>query len=284
MVLVFAGFFLVLNCQNRLTEFKSKNFSSPPSVLFDFRDLFFDQADRVTTSDELVGAILDSDRSGSYAIELPRLRNASPLLYSKLLMGGTEISDLFLSDFGRELKAALRGRMILDLASGYPDISQATAAISAQFGATHYVGVDHLNIESEIFRDRVPLTGGRLDSYYFRQDILSFLSSFVRPPQGLVIHIAGLEPSNRGQKTRITRNFENLPSTYLSKLLTHLESMMALEDFLVLGPLTIGIYPFKRSFFLRSRVVTPRGQYQIWQKEPPKIWPIPEGELKLVEP
>jgi len=232
-----------------------------------------------------VGAVIDSHRASAFNIELPRAESSSsrPLEYSTLLREDDPRVMSFLTPFGLVFREAIKGRIFIDLASGYPNISQAPAAIAARFGASEYIGVDHLNIETEMYRNRVPLTGARLESFYFRRDILSFMSQFQRPSRGMVIHIAGLEPSNRSERNRITRNIENLPSTYLKHLLDRFEQIMSLEDSLVIGPLT-KIDLSKRAFIKKVSVATPRGEYQLWQKEPPKVWPKHEGELRLLDP
>lgn len=283
---VLAGLIIGLNCETELGAFKSDFFVRSSVAALDVRDRFFDQADRVTASDDLIGAILNSGLTKSFGVSLPRLGSSSlvPLEFSSVLMGQNQVPNSLLSEFGLAIAVAIGGRMFVDLAAGYPDISQAPAAIAAHFGASHYVAVDHLNIEKDMVRNRVPLTGTELQSFYFRDEILSFMSRLVRPPQGLVIHIAGLEPITRDQRLRITRDIERLPSSYLYRLMNRIEDLMTLEDFLVLGPLTIGLQLEQRTFIKRVSVPTPRGEYQIWQKAPPKIWPQVVGDLKFLEP
>ncbi len=103
-----------------------------------------------------------------------------------------DLAAKHLTDFGRKLKSWTRSHVWLDLGCGLPSQSVIPRLLAQTFEATAYIGVDLLNIERDEVRIGEFECYPTFPSYFFRSDIVTFISRFeCRRP--LTVIIAGLE-------------------------------------------------------------------------------------------
>ncbi len=234
-------------------------------LAYDARARFYDHADQVTPSDNLPGVLIRNLPRLHYR-QLARSRTSSkPLLIWEGFLKDESIPAEMLSNFGRKFSARVSGKLLVDLGSGIPDNSLSVALMARAFSARAYVGVDHLNVPQNFRAEHIPGTNLRLSTEYLRSDMLEFLNTFVRPPEGVVFHMAGIEPLKTNIGFRKYFQPEGADKEYLDAVVRRISEIMRPGDALIIGPVTHGIRPKVFGMLLVESADTDLGPYVIWQ-------------------
>lgn len=98
------------------------------------------------------------------------------------------VSDVHLTEFGRTLQGAVRGREFIDLANGGPEGSPIPRIIARAFGAQRYIGVDE-----ELRTEEIRVEADGFKAAFLRGDVLEFLAQ-LSPRTGVIVHVSGFEP------------------------------------------------------------------------------------------
>lgn len=155
-----------------------------------------------------------------------------------------------LSAFGRALGLVLRGKVMIDLGCGVPDLSRLPVIVAEGLGAREYVGVDR-NMKPDLLEQHASNDAhGSMPRNYVRGDLLPYLADLPQS-EGTCFYLAGIEPvDHRGSTTH----------AYIAASLTEMQRIAVPGDSIVIGLGTTGFDPTGYGF-VRTHVATDLNRY-----------------------